>query len=34
MFFIKCDAKSPPVTLIIGSHEYNVRPENYIVMVC
>lgn len=34
MFFIKCEAKPPPVTLIIGSHEYNIQPENYIVMVC
>uniref|UniRef100_A0A0R3S0I5 Peptidase A1 domain-containing protein n=1 Tax=Elaeophora elaphi TaxID=1147741 RepID=A0A0R3S0I5_9BILA len=33
MFFVKCDAKPPPVTLIIGAHDYNVQPENYIVMV-
>ncbi|VIO90620.1 Pepsin A precursor, putative [Brugia malayi] len=33
MFFLKCDSKPPPVTLIIGSHEYNVQSENYIVMV-
>ncbi|EFO17184.2 hypothetical protein LOAG_11317 [Loa loa] len=33
MFFIKCDAKPPPVTLIIGSHEYNIQSENYIVAI-
>uniref|UniRef100_A0A915PZH0 Peptidase A1 domain-containing protein n=1 Tax=Setaria digitata TaxID=48799 RepID=A0A915PZH0_9BILA len=33
MSFIECDAESPAVTLIIGSHEYDIKPENYIVEI-
>ncbi|VDM97675.1 unnamed protein product [Thelazia callipaeda] len=33
MFFIKCDAKPPPLTFVIGSQEYYIKPENYVITI-